>query len=430
MGWVDRKPGEVETTIMQPSMFNNSVPLPDDSVFLMNTFTDAQLVVSSDVAALLDRLGASADAALTGGSTSESSEDDGLSTFSVNERSTLAQLTEHGFVVTDRATERHALEQFFVDHHENTEELHLTVLTTLQCNFACDYCLQGDHGEWNKSVNKMSLATAHKVGDWLTERLDTVKPKKLALTFFGGEPLLNLEVLYFIAERAWEATQDRGTEMEIHVITNGLLLTPEVAERLKPLGLGSFKVTLDGDRESHDRMRPLRGGQGTFDKIIENIRQVAPLCNISIGGNFDEQSVDSYPALLDFLKEQSFADSLVKVAFKPIIATEPVAQSNGLIPLTAVDASGKALGGGCMTAAGAGGGSPCDTCHFLDEKMSRRWTAFGSLREETKKRPGFATSRRWVWTGRAYPIRRATLRDPRRDRVGEHATRRPMSRRS
>ena len=368
---------------MQPSIFNNSVPLPDDTVFLMNTFTDAQFVVSTDVAALLDRLGANADA-LAGGTPLHSS-DDGLSTFSDEERSTLAQLTEHGFVVKDRATERHKLEQFFVDHHENTEELHLTVLTTLQCNFACDYCLQGDHGEWNKSVNKMSLATAHKVGDWLTERLDTVKPKKLALTFFGGEPLLNLEVLYFIAERAWEATQDRGTEMEIHVITNGLLLTPEVAERLKPLGLGSFKVTLDGDRESHDRMRPLRGGQGTFDKIIENIRQVAPLCSISIGGNFDEKSVDSYPALLDFLKEQSFADSLVKVAFKPIIATEPVAQSNGLIPLTAVDAGGKALGGGCMTAAGAGagGGSPCDTCHFLDEKMS-------FLRDETTKR-GFPT---------------------------------------
>jgi uncharacterized protein len=374
MGWVAEKPGEVEKTIMQPSIFNNSVPLPDDSVFLMNTFTDAQLVVSTDVAALLDRLGANADAPLT---------DSRVSTFSDEEQSTLDQLTEHGFVVKDRATERQALEQFFVDHHENTEELHLTVLTTLQCNFACDYCLQGDHGEWNKSVNKMSLSTAEKVGDWLSERLDTVKPKKLALTFFGGEPLLNLEVLYLIADRAWEATQDRGMEMEIHVITNGLLLTPDVAERLKPLGLGSFKVTLDGDRESHDRMRPLRGGQGTFDKIIENIRQVAPLCNISIGGNFDEQSVDSYPALLDFLKEQSFADSLVKVAFKPIIATEPVAQSNGLIPLTAVDASGKALGGGCMTAAGAGGGSPCDTCHFLDEKMS-------FLREETTKR-GFPT---------------------------------------
>ena len=240
------------------------------------------------------------------------------------------------------------------------------------------------HGEWNKSVNKMSLVTAERVGDWLTERLDTVKPKKLALTFFGGEPLLNLEVLYLIAERAWEATQDRGTEMEIHVITNGLLLTPEVVERLKPLGLEGFKVTLDGDRESHDRMRPLRGGQGTFDKIIENIRQVAPLCNIAIGGNFDEQSVDSYPALLDFLREQSFADSLVKVAFKPIISTEPVAQSNGLIPLTAVDDAGKALGGGCMTAAGAAAAARRAT---PVTSSTRRCPFCG-------KRQGSATSRR------------------------------------
>jgi len=173
------------------------------------------------------------------------------------------------------------------------------------------------------------------------------------------------------------------------IAVNLAAIPREVVERLKPLGLEGFKVTLDGDRESHDRMRPLRGGQGTFDKIIDNIRQVAPLCNIAIGGNFDEQSVDSYPALLDFLKEQSFADSLVKVAFKPIISTEPVAQSNGLIPLTALDSSGKALGGGCMTAAGAGGGSPCDTCNFIDEKMS-------FLREETKKRD-FPTLTACTW---------------------------------
>ena len=370
MGWVDRQPIGVEKPIMQPSIFNNRVPLPDDTVFLMNTFTDAQLVVSTDVAALLDRLGADDDA-----------DGDGrMRRFSEEERAVLGELQSHGFVVTDCQTERQALEQFFVDHHENTEELHLTVLTTLQCNFACDYCLQGDHGEWNQSVNKMSLATAHRVGDWLARRLDTVKPKRLALTFFGGEPLLNLDVLYLIAERSWNEAQNRGIEMEINVITNGLLLTPAVVDRLEPYGLNGFKVTLDGDRETHDRMRPLRGGQGTFDRIIENIRAVADRCHISIGGNFDEDSVESYPALLDFLRGQSFADSLVRVAFKPIISTEPLAPASGLIPLTAVDDSGKPLGGGCMTAAGAGGGSsPCDTCHFLDEKMS-------FLREETKKR--------------------------------------------
>ena len=90
--------------------------------------------------------------------------------------------------------------------------------------------------------------------------------------------------------------------MLVNIITNGLLLTPEVVDRLLPFGLNGVKITLDGDRDTHNRMRPLRGGQGTFDRIIENIRRVAGKCRIAIGGNFDESSVDSYPALLEFLK--------------------------------------------------------------------------------------------------------------------------------
>ena len=364
---------------MRQSIFNTHVPLADGEVFLMNTFNDAQLVVSADVLALIDRLPGSptTDGPATGHDVETST------VFSEAEVTVLRELREHGFVVDDRESERAALDEFFVEHRNNSDELHLTVLTTLQCNFACDYCLQGDHDEYNKSVTKMSLDTAYTVCDWLVERLDAVKPGKLVLTFFGGEPLLNLDVLYAISERAHAATQERGLEVEIKIITNGLLLTPEVVDRLNPLGLSGVKVTLDGDRETHDRMRPLRGGQATFDKIVDNIRQVADRCNIAIGGNFDEDSVDSYPALLDFLKEQSFADSLVKVAFKPIISTTPTPQVDGLIPLTAVDHSGKPLGGGCMTVAGSGGGSPCDSCHFLDEKMS-------FLREETKQR-GFRT---------------------------------------
>ena len=133
-------------------------------------------------------------------------------------------------------------------------------------------------------------------------------------------------------------------------------------------------------------MRPLRGGQGTFDKILNNVRQVADRCRIAIGGNFDESSVDSYPALLDFLREQEFADKLAKVAFKPIIREAKPQQPKGFIPLTAVGGEGKPLNGTCMTSAGAGVSTAtgaCDSCHFLDDKMS-------FLREETTKR-GFKT---------------------------------------
>ena len=287
---------------MQASMFNVRVPLEDrDEVFLMNTFTDAQLIVSRDVAEVLDRA------------------DRGERLFGAEEREALSALHEHGFLVESREADRRRLDEFFRGVREDRTQLRVTVLTTLQCNFACDYCIQGDHGDYNRQAAKMSLDTAARVAEWIERRLDAVGPESFALTFFGGEPLLNLPVLYSLSERLFAACRERGVRMTISIITNGLLLTPDVVERLLPFGLSGVKVTLDGDRDTHNRMRPLRGGQGTFDRIIENVRQVAGRVRISIGGNFDESSVDSYPALLDFLREQEFADQLAKVAFKPVI---------------------------------------------------------------------------------------------------------------
>ena len=176
-------------------------------------------------------------------------------------------------MVDSRESERAALDKFFVEHRNNSDEPHLTVLTTLQRNFACDYCLQGDHDEYNKSGTKMSLDTAYRVCDWLVERLDTVKPRKLTLTFFGGEPLLNLEVLYAISERAHKETQERGVEVDINVITNGLLLTPPRGCR-PPQATRPQRVQGHVGWRSNDA-RPdtsAAGGAATFDKIIENIR--------------------------------------------------------------------------------------------------------------------------------------------------------------
>ena len=108
---------------MQSSMFNKQVPLAGrDDIFLMNTFTDAQLVVSRDVVNLLDRVGTTPDLPTT---------------LSTPERSALRELTEHGFIVKDRATEWEALDRFFHDVREDTSELRLTALTTL-CWRSCE----------------------------------------------------------------------------------------------------------------------------------------------------------------------------------------------------------------------------------------------------------------------------------------------------
>jgi uncharacterized protein len=347
-------------------MFNLRVPLPArDEVFLMNTLTDAQLVVSTDVAELLDRAGDTA----------------AIAALNREEREAFTLLLENGFLVQDRAADRAALDRYLDDVKSDTAELNVTLLTTLQCNFACDYCFQGDHGDYNARADRMSMETAARTIAWMTRELDRVRPEKFVLTFFGGEPLLNLPVMYEVAEKMWGVTQARQVPMFVNIITNGLLLTPEVVDRMVPFGLNGVKITLDGDRDTHNRMRPLRGGQGTFDRIVENVRQVAGKCRIAIGGNFDESSVDSYPALLEFLKAQDFADKLSKVFFKPILRAEPVS-AKGIIPLTPIAAKDK-LNGTCMTSVGSGAGKACDSCNVLDDKL-----AF--LRSETK-RLGFPT---------------------------------------
>jgi uncharacterized protein len=101
-----------------------------------------QLLVSPDVAGLLDRI------------------KDGHSAFQAEERETIESLVENGFIVDSREDERRRFDQYFTELREDTDQLRVTVLTTLQCNFACDYCFQGDHGDYNKFAAKMTLEQA------------------------------------------------------------------------------------------------------------------------------------------------------------------------------------------------------------------------------------------------------------------------------
>ena len=118
-----------------------------DEVFLMNTLTDAQLVVSTDVAALLDRAAQGRVRRIR------------LRNRATNaKRSTCSGKT--GFWSRPRRPTARRSTTISAGSRATPSELNVTVLTTLQCNFACDYCFQGDHGDYNKFADKMSLETA------------------------------------------------------------------------------------------------------------------------------------------------------------------------------------------------------------------------------------------------------------------------------
>ena len=132
-----------------------------DEVFLMNTFTDAQLIVSRDVSRPARRLG-----------------HDGVASTAQRRRARGGRtLAENGFIVESREADSRRSRSSSTTSREDTDQLRVTVLTTLQCNFACDYCIQGDHGDYNKHAAKMSIETAARVAELDRARMDAVRPK-------------------------------------------------------------------------------------------------------------------------------------------------------------------------------------------------------------------------------------------------------------
>jgi uncharacterized protein len=167
----------------------------------------------------------------------------------------------------------------------------------------------------------MDSETSQKVTRWISEKLRTLFPQTLELVFYGGEPLLNPTAIRIISRGISEITTPMGIQLNISIITNGVLIDGQLVDFLLPLGLKEIKVTLDGDREAHDAKRPHRNGAGTFDTILHNLLRIKGKVPISIGGNFDDSNKESIPRLLDLLEEQGFNGNLKRIGFKPIFSS-------------------------------------------------------------------------------------------------------------
>jgi uncharacterized protein len=132
-----------------------------------------------------------------------------------------------------------------------------------RCNLSCDYCYlsAGDAGAL------MSEDVALRALDVLFD--ESFGAPRLSVVFFGGEPLLHLDLIETVAERARERAAAEGRIVSFHVTTNGTLLTPDVASRLAAID-AAVLVSVDGDRAGHDAHRRFHDGAGSYDVIASN----------------------------------------------------------------------------------------------------------------------------------------------------------------
>lgn len=242
------------------------------------------------------------------------------SQLTAHQREVAACLEQMGFVVPDDADERELFERWYRAVLKMSYRSYVaTVLTSMSCNLRCPYCYE--QGALSSS-KFMSMEMAACVGNWLQHQMIARGVERMNIVFFGGEPLLNCQVIEEMCLSMRTGCESLGVGWKAGVITNGTLLTAEVAQLIAGAGVSWAKVTLDGDRDAHDRLRPYANGRGSFDRIFENLAAAAPYLRLMIGGNIDKSNIGTVPALLDRLASASWRDAIMSVRFKPIMQSK------------------------------------------------------------------------------------------------------------
>lgn len=204
-------------------------------------------------------------------------------------------MIEANFLIEDGMDELSATKVDSMRDRFGGDYLYLTIAPTLNCNFRCDYCYE----EHLKITMPKAIEAA--LLRWTEER--TKGLGELHVTWYGGEPLL--PGAYDAVERLSGAFQklagERGMKYGAHLVTNAYLLDRPKMESLVRLGVNLVQVTLDGPPAIHDARRHLAGGQGTFAKIVENVKSTVDLAEFQLRINVDRRNALSALEVIEIL---------------------------------------------------------------------------------------------------------------------------------
>jgi len=169
----------------------------------------------------------------------------------------VARLTTHAEV--QKRTVRSAVEEFLAARGA------LCVMPTEKCNFRCTYCYE-DFEKGRMPPEKVAAIEA------LLEQ-EVPKFKTYSLAWFGGEPLLQPDIVIRVSKRFRELQARCGSLGSVAITTNGSRLSEDLLHKLAEVGIDLFHISVDGPRTTHNLQRKSQGGEDTYDLILDNIER-------------------------------------------------------------------------------------------------------------------------------------------------------------
>lgn len=209
--------------------------------------------------------------------------------------------------------------QPFVEKFKETRQ---TVVKALclhiahDCNLACKYCF-AEEGEYHGRRELMSFEVGKKALDFLVA--NSGNRVNLEVDFFGGEPLMNWDVVKQLVEYGRSLEEPNNKKFRFTLTTNGVLLNDEIMEYLNK-EMSNVVLSLDGRKEVNDRMRPFRTGKGSYDLIVPKFQKLADSrnqTNYYVRGTFTRDN-------LDFSEDvKHFADlGFKQMSIEPVVGPE------------------------------------------------------------------------------------------------------------
>ena len=167
------------------------------------------------------------------------------------------------------------------------------------CNLACKYCF-AEEGEYHGRRALMSYEVGKKALDFLIA--NSGNRHNLEVDFFGGEPLMNWQVVKDLVAYGREQEKIHNKHFRFTLTTNGVLLNDEVQDFVNK-EMDNVVLSLDGRKEINDQMRPFRNGTGSYDLIVPKFQKLAESRNQEkyyIRGTFTRNNLDFSKDILHF----------------------------------------------------------------------------------------------------------------------------------
>lgn len=222
-----------------------------------------------------------------------------------------------GYIVDDNIDEYKEVQGKIKKIYSDREKfLNLMIYTTEQCNFRCVYCCE-------EHVNKrLSDESWENLLKFIDKRIEQDKIEIVRISFFGGEPLLESKKILDFSRKLNELKKKYNKLLiRNNITTNGYLLTPKLYDELVKENLLNYQITVDGFAKTHNQMRPRVDGEGTWDKIIENLKYINMKddnTNIVLRCNFNTTNEDE---ILDFVSwaKKTFTNKKFSFLMHPVM---------------------------------------------------------------------------------------------------------------